>query len=120
MAPSPEFTFYVLDQLAPLGPVSARRMFGGAGIFLDGRMFALMDDDRLYLKADDVTRPDFESAGMTRFAYEAKSKPMHLSYYGIDDGVLDDADALCAWGRKAIDAALRGAAKKRPKTGSRR
>jgi DNA transformation protein len=39
----------VLEQMADFGFVTARRMFGGAGIYRDGMMFALIADDVLYL-----------------------------------------------------------------------
>ena len=59
-----EFVTHVVDMLEPLGPVSARRMFGGYGIFLDGMMFALVADDTLYLKVDDESRSEFAAAGL--------------------------------------------------------
>lgn len=59
MAVSDEFIEYVIDQLAAWGEVSARRMFGGAGLYCDGMMFGLIADDVAYLKADDSNREDF-------------------------------------------------------------
>ncbi len=41
-----EFVDYLLDLMRTIGPVSARPMFGGYGIFLDGLMFALVVDKR--------------------------------------------------------------------------
>jgi len=120
VAPRSEFTNYVLDQLAPLGPIAVRRMFGGAGVFLDGRMFALLADDMLYLKADDLTRPEFETAGMARFTYETKGRPKSMSYYGVSEDMLDDAETLCVWARKAVEAALRAQAGKKTEARSRR
>ena len=56
-----EFVAFVVESLRPLGPVSARRMFGGHGIFLDGVMFGLIADDQLYLKADEENRAAYEA-----------------------------------------------------------
>ncbi len=75
MAAKPEFRDHVLDLLAPLGPVTARRMFGGFGITLDGVMFALIADDVLYLKVDDRTRPDYEAAGAAEPAANFGTSP---------------------------------------------
>ena len=61
MADRSEFVDYLLDLLKPLGGVSARRIFGGYGIFRDGLMFGLVADDQLFIKVDDVCRQDFES-----------------------------------------------------------
>ncbi|MBL4693369.1 MAG: TfoX/Sxy family protein, partial [Magnetovibrio sp.] len=36
MAVSAEFQGYVVELLEPIGPVQAKRMFGGAGLYLDG------------------------------------------------------------------------------------
>ena len=59
-----EFVSYVVESLQPLGPVGARRMFGGHGIYLDGVMFALIADDQLYLKVDGGNRAAYEAAGL--------------------------------------------------------
>lgn len=53
MAVSDDFLNYVLDQLSRWGHVTVRRMFGGAGLYRDGKMFGLIADDIAYLKADD-------------------------------------------------------------------
>ncbi|MHC4112773.1 MAG: TfoX/Sxy family protein [Planctomycetota bacterium] len=67
MPVSDEYLTYVIDQLECVGPVQARRMFGGAGLYFDGLFFALVADDVLYFKVDDSNRPDYESAGMGAF-----------------------------------------------------
>lgn len=117
MPVSPEYLDYLLDLLAPLGPVGAKRMFGGAGLFLEGVMFALVVDDVLYLKADEQTRGAFEDRGLGPFTYTKKSRkePVRLSYFEAPPDVIEDSDGLCAWGRDAWEAAkrtARGAAKK--------
>ena len=58
-----EFVGYVVESLRPLGPVGARRMFGGHGIFMDGLMFGLIADGQLYLKVDDLNRAAYEAEG---------------------------------------------------------
>lgn len=113
MSVSDEYLTYVLEQLEQMGPVHARRMFGGAGIYCGRAMFALVADDVLYLKADDSNRPDFESAGMGPFRpYGPKSYAMQ--YYQVPIEVLEDRDALREWASKAVDVA-KGKAKGRPK-----
>ncbi len=102
-----EFLDMVLELLEPLGGVTARRMFGGLGLFRDGRMFGLMADDTLYLKSDDVNRPDFEAAGVGPFTYTRKGRDIALSYHETPAELFDDGDALCDWARAACDAALR-------------
>lgn len=106
MAVSPEFLEFLKDQLSPFGPVRARRMFGGAGLFRDNLMFGLIAEDTLYFKIDERNRPDYEAAGMAPFTYEGKGKKMQMSYYEIPPEVLEDPADLSVWARKAFEAAL--------------
>lgn len=103
-----EFVSHLLDMLEPLGPVSARRMFGGYGIYIDRTMFALVADDTLYLKADDASRAEFVAAGLAPFRYARQGKSYQMSYYAAPEDALEDAEVLRDWARKAVDAALRG------------
>ena len=107
MGMSAEFRDHLLDLLAPLGPVRAKRMFGGGGLYLDGTMFAIVADDVLYLKADDGNRGDFEARGLPPFRYSRGGREFALSYHEAPPDLLDDADDLAAWARKAWEAARR-------------
>jgi DNA transformation protein len=110
MASSPEFCEHVLDLLSPLGPVAARRMFGGFGLYLDGRMFGLIADDTLYLKADGMSAPEFEANGLSQFRPLVKGKPFPMPYWEAPLDALEDGEDLCLWARKALGAALRAEA----------
>ncbi len=108
MAVTREFTDMLRDMLEPLGPISARRMFGGAGLFHNGLMFALIADDTLYLKADDHNRGAFEAEGLGAFTYTTSSgKRSIMSYWLAPERLLDDAEEMQAWCRQAIDAVMR-------------
>ena len=92
-APRNELVAHWVDLLQPLGAVRARAMFGGHGIYLDGVMFALVHEDELYLKVDDVTEARFEAAGLPRFVYAKKSGgTMSMSYRRAPVAALDDGD----------------------------
>lgn len=113
MAVSPEFSAFVLEQLAPLDGVSLRRMFGGAGLFCHGVMFGLIVSDRLYFKVGDGNRGDYEDAGCAPFTYTTgKGERGVMSYYEAPDSLMDEADEMADWARKALDEALRANAKK--------
>lgn len=101
---SPEFRDFVLDQLRAVVPVTSKAMFGGVGIYSGGTFFALIADDVLYLKADDKTRPAFESRGCKAFTPYGKGS---MNYYEIPADVLEDEDELQNWTRDAIAAARR-------------
>lgn len=113
MAKKNEFVEHLLDLLAGFGPVQARAMFGGYGIYKDECMFALVVDDALFLKADERTRPDFEALGLPPFSYKKKDREFSLSYYQAPDEALEDPAAMHQWAGKAHAAALRAARKKK-------
>ena len=102
-----EFVSYVVESLQPLGPVGARRMFGGHGIYLHGTMFALIAYDTLYFKVDDGNRSAYEAAGLEAFTYTDKGKPIRMPYHEAPSEGFDDPEVLCAWAREAYAAALR-------------
>jgi DNA transformation protein len=103
---------HLMDVLRPLGGVAPRRMFGGAGIFRDGLMFALISDDALYLKADVTTVPDFKAEGLGPFTYETKNGARSLpSYWRAPERLLDDDDEMRVWCRRAAEVATRVAKK---------
>ena len=116
---------HLKEQLAPLGSVTIRRMFGGAGVFLDGLMFGLIIDDMLYLKAGDANRPDFEAEALPPFSYRrGNGQATVMSYWQAPERLLDEPDEMLAWAGKAIAAARAGAtakqnAKRRPSPGRR-
>jgi DNA transformation protein len=112
MPVSQEYLNFVLDQLGGAGKCTARRMFGGVGIYLDGTFCAIIAQDTLYLKADEHTAKDFESEGMGPFKpFADKSVVMH--YYEVPSDVLEDREELARWARKAMMVARSGKTKGR-------
>jgi DNA transformation protein len=109
-----EFASFIVECLQPLGPVSARRMFGGFGIYLHGTMFALIAYDQLYFKVDDGNRQAYEEPGLSHFTYSDGGKPIRMPYCETPGEGFEDPEILCAWAREAYAAALRT---KRPKRG---
>lgn len=53
MAAGDGFAELLREQLAPLGPLSLRRMFGKTGVFCGGVMFGMVQDGALYLRVED-------------------------------------------------------------------
>ena len=76
-----DFLAYVLDQLAQLGDVSSRRMFGGVGLYCDEFFFGLIADDVLYLRVDDSNRTDYTTRGAAQFRPYADRPHLSMSYY---------------------------------------
>lgn len=108
MAVSMGFVAGIMDMLHPHGAITMRKMFGGAALYCDGQVFALVSDDVLYLKVDDGTRLNFEAEACGPFTYEMpKGTQVMASYHKAPDRLLDDVDELRIWARDAIAAARR-------------
>ncbi|MBK7899896.1 MAG: TfoX/Sxy family protein [Azonexus sp.] len=105
---SREFAAYVVELLEPLGAVSARRMFGGYGLYREGLMFALIADDTLYVKADAENRGEYEKRAMPPFLYTRQGKTITIAYHAVPPEALDDRTDLLALARLGFAAALRG------------
>jgi DNA transformation protein len=101
MPVSDDFLEYVLDQFSEWGGVTARRTFGGAGLYRDGKMFGLVADDVAYLKVDDSNREEFERAGSSPFKPYA-DQPVEMSYYEIPPEVLEDPEELVRWAKRSL------------------
>lgn len=109
MSADRQFIAHVVDLLAPLGPVTARRFFGGTGLVLDGGQFAMVMGETLYLKTDGQNRPRFVAAGSRPFSYRTRKGEVTVeAYFALPGEVLDDEDELLSWARDAVAAARRG------------
>lgn len=106
MAVTPSFRDYLADQLSGLGEVVIKRMFGGLGLYSGGLMFGVVDDDTVFLRVDDMTRPEFVALEMPAFQ-PVKREPnkVSLNYYQLPSDVLEDNDELVVWAKRAIRAA---------------
>lgn len=95
------FQAFALEQLERAQTTQAKRMFGGVGLYHNGAIFALMDNDALWLKVDDTNRADFEARGMRPFHPFAPEGPV-MHYWQVPEDVLEDIDQLRAWCDKSI------------------
>lgn len=112
MSVSGDYVAFVLDQLATLGGVTSRRMFGGVGLYRDALFFGLIDDDVLYFKVDDSNRADYMNAGMRRFCPFPDQPQYEMGYYEVPADALDDPEMLAAWARKSLAVAAAATARK--------
>ena len=114
MRNSPHFIAYVLELMQGGSAATARPMFGGHGIYVDGHIVGIVVADTLYLKTNDETRPAFLAHGLASFRYEKKSGPIEgTSYYEPPEEALESRDAMREWLRLALSAALRAPSRKR-------
>ena len=102
MAVTDDYLQYVLEQLAGLGTVTPRRMFGGVGLYHEERFFGLIAGDTLYFKVNDSNRGDYEARGMSRFRPFPDKPYWSMTYYEVPADTLEDADECMAWARKSV------------------
>ncbi len=119
MVASASFAEFLRDQLAPLGHITLRRMFGKTGVFCDGLMFGMVSDNMLYLRVDEGNREAFKEAAVEPpLSYVKKGETIDLSFWRAPERLFDDPDAFVAWGRVAMGAARRISARRGGKQGS--
>jgi DNA transformation protein len=109
-----EFVAHCTELLGSAGVVRSRRMFGGRGFYIDELFVALIAYDRLYLKTDAQTRPAFEAAGCTPFAYDrpGEGESVTTGYFSAPDDAMESPALMQPWARLALAAALRARAAK--------
>jgi DNA transformation protein and related proteins len=113
MVASDSFAEFLRDQLAPLGGISTRRMFGKTGVFCDGVMIAMVTDDTLFLRVDEQSRAAFKEAeAYPPLNYRKKGATIDLAFWRAPDRLFDEPDELVTWARIALAAARRVAAKR--------
>lgn len=114
-----EYIDFVMDRLYGIADshgikqFRSKRMFGGHGIYADGTFFAIIADQELYFKVDKETQSFFEDIGSEPFTYEKNGKPYQMSYWRINEDILDDCDELSRLFGFALDAAHRKPSKKK-------
>ena len=114
MVASNAFAEFLREQLAPLGRLTMRRMFGKTGVFCDGVMFAMVTENTLYFRVDDQNRATFaEAEAFPPLNYEKGGQAIDLSFWRTPERLFDEPDELIAWAQAALQAAHRVAAKRK-------
>jgi DNA transformation protein len=108
---------HLAELFEPVGGVTIKRMFGGLGVFKGGLMFALVADDVLYFKADEMTAPKFAAEGFGQWLYEGRGKSVAMPYWQAPERLYDEPDDFAEWARAAFDVAVR--TQKKPKGGKK-
>ena len=116
MANSNDFVAHVLEMMRPAGVASARAMFGGHGVYLDGLIVGIVDDDVLYLKTDEATRAAYVERELQPFRYRGHDGELHeTGYFRAPDDALESPPAMREWLRAAFAVSLRARAAKAPR-----
>lgn len=106
---------WVAEAMASIGSITHRRMMGGATLYCDGVVFAIVDGDgSLWFKGDAGTDAAWDAAACARFTYpRADGTVASMNYRRAPDDCLDDADALRRWAALGIEAGRRAPTKRK-------
>lgn len=105
MAVSESYLNFIEDQLQGINDLSFKKMFGGIGVFQNGKMFGLINSkDVFHLKADDELANEFIEMGSEKMGSKGKSKS-GMPYYSINEKLLENKDLLLSYVQKSIDLA---------------
>jgi DNA transformation protein len=107
---------WVQEALECVGQVTMRKMMGGATLYLDGTVFAIIGLDELWFKADAESDALWDAEGCERFTYTfSDGRVGVMNYRRAPLDVHDDPNAMQRWASLAQEAGLRAAAKKKPR-----
>jgi DNA transformation protein len=121
MVASDTYAEFLREQLAPLGRVTLRRMFGKTGVFCDGVMFGVVTENTLYFRVDDQNRVTFrEAEAFPPLNYAKQGQTIDLAFWRAPERLFDEPDELIAWAHAALAAAHRVAAKSRRQSSPKR
>ena len=121
MVASDSFADFLREQLAPLGHITLRRMFGKTGVFCNGLMLGMVTDNTLYFRVDDHNRTIFnEAASSPPLNYKKQGRAIDLAFWRAPERLFDEPDELVRWGQAALAAARRVAAKRGRTAASRK
>jgi len=91
----------LVTKLSPIGGISSKKMFGGHGIFHDGKMFGIIDSKgRAFFRVNAATASDFEKKGTEQHR--------RMPYFSIPIEFLETAEELLKWARKSIEVSKQG------------
>ena len=113
MAVGDAYLTWVLDQLSPVSGVTWKRMFGGVALYAGGAIFAVMDNDQVFFRVDDATRPRYLAAGARPWEpMPGREKPSQ-GYYEVPAELLEDRETVVEWARESVEVAARAASRKK-------
>ena len=115
MVASDGFAEFLSEQLAPLGHITLRRMFGKSGVFCDGVMLGMVTENTLYFRVDEENRATFKEAeSAPPLNYRKRGSTIDLSFWRVPERLFDETDEFLTWAQAALGAARRVAAKRQP------
>jgi len=97
---------YVTENLAFLGQISNRAIFGAIGIFIEERLLGIVIDETLYLHTGPTNQDDYLSRGMAQFKPYPNAFDLTTDHHRVPEEILNDPVRLKEWGERALKAAI--------------
>lgn len=104
MTVNERFLEHATDLLSGIDGLRVRKMFGGAGLFVEDTMFGLVYGSDLFLRTDDMIEVDFIDRGMNRFN-PYPDRPMKMPYFAVPSEIIEDRDELRRWSIRSLESA---------------
>ncbi|WP_253306227.1 TfoX/Sxy family DNA transformation protein [unidentified bacterial endosymbiont] len=92
----------ICQRFCSLGPISAKTMFGGIGLYQAGVMFALVSEEKLYLRSGEALEALYRQHSTEHFIYTKRGRPVILRYYSIDNTLWDNQVLLLTYAQQAL------------------
>jgi len=106
MHTSPEYIAYILDLLAPLGPIETTKMFSGVLLRVEGKQLGIIIDDVLYFKViNSEVQKRYESEGSVQFSYTRKDKkePVVIkNWWSVPEDILENREEIIVLAEEAL------------------
>jgi len=99
---------FVSEKLADIEELTIKKMFGGAGLFSGGKMFALIYEDVLYFKVDSSNKGDYIEKSSSQFSPPFGKRRMNMPYYEVPADIFDNEDKIIEWAERSVEIALAG------------
>lgn len=94
--------FVIHDVLGHIPGIRSRKMFGGYGIYYEGKIFALIAEGVLYFKVHEGNRAMYEEAGSKPFTYQNRGKTYAMSYWELPEQVMNDRQEVERWVKASL------------------
>lgn len=102
MTTSASYLEYVLTDLFANDPaIKAKPMFGGYGLYFDGRIFGIIAGDELYFKADNSNVAHYVSHSSTQFSYDKNGRNYKMSYWQVPPEIMENTHLLMKWAKES-------------------
>ena len=77
--------------------VTARAMMGAHILYIDGKVFAIVEDDQLWLKGSNDLADWYLTRGAKKFGYMKEGRIQGMNYFSVPDEILEDREAFKEW-----------------------